>query len=42
MKTMTNGKEIVRVSDTKALTLEKHGWNFCPKKQWKKEVRDRK
>lgn len=42
MKTMTNGKEIVRVSDTKALSLKEHGWDFCPKARWKREVRDKK
>jgi hypothetical protein len=42
MKTMTNGKEIVRVSDAKALKLEEEGWAFCSKERWKKEVRDRK
>jgi len=43
MKTVTNGKEIKRVSDAEATTLvDKKGWKYCSKELWKKQVRDAK
>ena len=41
MKTVKKGTEYKRVSDTEAYHLvEFKGWNFAPKEEWKKNVRD--
>ena len=40
MKTLKRNSEIIRVSDEK---VQKHldmGYNYCPKSEWKKNVRD--
>lgn len=36
MKCIKKGEEIQRVTDDKAKQLvEEHGWNYCPKHEWK-------
>ena len=40
MKCIKNDKTIKRVSDNDAYELVKNGWEFCPKSEWKKNVRD--
>jgi len=42
MKTMTNGIEVRRVSNEDAPALSQKGWSYCPKKVWKRKVRDHK
>jgi hypothetical protein len=41
MKTIKRGEEIKRVSDNEAITLVKEGWAYCPKSEWKQNVRDK-
>jgi hypothetical protein len=40
MKTIKKGKSIKRVSDKDAKQQVKSGWKYCPKHEWKKNVRD--
>ncbi len=40
MKTMLKNGEYVRVSNQEADMKVKTGWAFCPKSEWKKNVRD--
>jgi len=40
MKTMKLGDLIKRVKEKDALTLEKNGWLYTTKKEWKTKVRD--
>ena len=35
MKTMKKAGEIIRVSDSDARRLEKSGWAYCPKAEFK-------
>ena len=43
MKTIKKGNNIRRERDKYADQLvDKHGWNFCPKSEWRNKVRDRK
>jgi len=42
MKTMTKAGVFVRVSDEEARKLVKMGWKYCPKSEWKLNVRDKK
>ena len=39
MLTMKKGKDIVRIKDKEEKTYLARGYNFCPKKIWKDEVR---
>jgi hypothetical protein len=39
MKCIKKDKEIVRVSDKKAVSLVNSGWDYCPKEEWKKATR---
>ncbi|MFW9871573.1 MAG: hypothetical protein ACFFG0_00555 [Candidatus Thorarchaeota archaeon] len=37
------GKKIRRVSDEKAMKLvDEHGWEYCPKHEWKSQERTTK
>lgn len=36
MKTMKSGDKIKRVSEKESMKLEKTGWDFVPKSEWKK------
>jgi hypothetical protein len=40
MKTLKKNDEIVRVTDKEADEKVKWGWKFCPKHEWKTNVRD--
>jgi hypothetical protein len=40
MKTLKKNGNYVRVSDTEADEKVKFGWDFCPKNEWKTNVRD--
>jgi len=40
MKTLKKDGNYVRVSDTEADEKVKYGWTFCPKSEWKTNVRD--
>jgi len=40
MKTMKKGDSIVRVTDKEADDKLRFGWSFCPKNEWKTNVRD--
>jgi hypothetical protein len=41
MKTVKQGKEVKRVSDSDAeIMIKKGGWAYCPKSEWKSKVRD--
>lgn len=40
MKTLKKDGNYVRVSDTEADEKVKYGWTFCPKNEWKTNVRD--
>jgi len=41
MKTVKQGKEVKRVSDSDAkIMINKGGWAYCPKSEWKSTVRD--
>ena len=42
MKTIKRKREIKRVTDLEATELVKEDWNYCPKAEWKKKVRDKK
>jgi hypothetical protein len=39
MKTMRKGKEILRVSEKQQDDFLERGYEYCPKKVWKDEVR---
>lgn len=39
MKTMLKGKDIVRVQEKQVEDFLSKGYEFCPKKVWKDEVR---
>lgn len=39
MKTMKLGDQIKRVNEKEAIKLNKDGWNYCPKSEWKEKVR---
>lgn len=42
MKCIKKGSRIRRVRDEKAFALvHADGWAWCPKNEWKKEVRDK-
>jgi hypothetical protein len=42
MKCVKKDKNIKRVSDQKAHDMvDNHGWEFIPKEEWKKKVRDK-
>lgn len=42
MKTIKKGEEIVRKDDIDAeVMVKKHGWSYCKKAEWKKQVRDK-
>lgn len=40
MKCIKHGDEIRRVSDEQATEKVKNGWQYCPKSEWKTQVRD--
>lgn len=40
MKTLKKNDEIVRVADGKVNSYLSRGYNYCPKVEWKKNVRD--
>jgi hypothetical protein len=40
MKTLKKNGTIVRVTDKEADDKIKFGWEFCPKHEWKTNVRD--
>ena len=40
MKTLKKDGTIVRVTDKEADEKIKYGWIFCPKHEWKTNVRD--
>jgi hypothetical protein len=40
MKTLKKDGNYVRVSDEEAGDKVKYGWAFCPKHEWKTNVRD--
>jgi hypothetical protein len=40
MKTMKKNNEIIRVSEEKTESYLNMGYNYCPKDEWKKNVRD--
>jgi len=40
MKTLKKADTYVRVSDKEADEKVKYGWSFCPKNEWKTNVRD--
>ena len=40
MKTLKKEGNYVRVSDKEADEKVKYGWAFCPKNEWKTNVRD--
>ena len=40
MKTLKKDGNYVRVSDDEADQKIKFGWQFCPKSEWKNNVRD--
>ena len=40
MKTITKNDSYERVTDEVADVRIKTGWKFCPKSEWKKNVRD--
>jgi hypothetical protein len=40
MKTLKKEGKYVRVSDTEADVKSKYGWVFCPKNEWKTNIRD--
>jgi hypothetical protein len=40
MKTLKKGGNYVRVTDKEADDKVKFGWDFCPKHEWKTNVRD--
>lgn len=40
MKTIVKNGEYLRVSNQEADMRIKTGWSFCPKSDWKKNVRD--
>jgi len=40
MKCIKKGKEIKRVRDNDATVQVKNGWSYCPKHEWKKNVRN--
>jgi hypothetical protein len=40
MKTIIKNGKYDRVNDLEAVTRIKTGWSFCPKSEWKKNVRD--
>jgi len=43
MKCIKNGKTIKRVSNEEAFRLvDNEGWQFCSRKDWKTQVRDKK
>ena len=43
MKCIKKHGVIKRVSDAEAINLvNEKGWEFCPKSEWKKSVRDEK
>ena len=43
MKCVKKHGEIKRVSDIDAEKMvTENGWDYCPKSEWKKEVRDKK
>ena len=42
MKTMRNGSTIVRADESQVNHYLGTGFQFCPKKEWKEEVRDAK
>ena len=40
MKTIKKDSKYKRVKDNEATALIPLGWNYCPKEEWKKSVRD--
>lgn len=40
MKTMKKNSEIIRVPEEKVKNFLNMGYNYCPKDEWKKNVRD--
>lgn len=40
MKTLKRKDEIVRVTDTKSDSYLNRGFSFCPKSEWKTNIRD--
>ena len=43
MKTIKKAKKIERVTDLEAQNMVKNdGWQYCPKSEWRKKVRDKK
>jgi hypothetical protein len=42
MKCIKKHGEIKRIEDSKAdKMVAEEGWSYCPKSEWKKEVRDK-
>jgi uncharacterized Zn finger protein (UPF0148 family) len=39
MKTIKKGNEVRRVSEKDAMFFVKNGWNYCPKSEYKTEVK---
>lgn len=42
MKCIKKHGVIKRVKDSEAIKAVNEGWEYCPKSEWKKEVRDAK
>lgn len=40
MKTMKLGDQIRRVKEEQVAMYLANGWNYCPRSEWKKKVRD--
>lgn len=40
MKTMKLGDSFIRIAEKDVKTRINGGWNYCPKSEWKKNVRD--
>jgi hypothetical protein len=40
MKTMKLGNEIIKVKNTAVDGYLSKGWSYCPRSEWKKNVRD--
>ena len=41
MKTIKKGKEVKRVGEDEAARLVALGWEYCPKREWKKFMKDK-
>ncbi len=39
MKTIKRGNEVRRVSEKEAMFFVKNGWNYCPKSEYKSDIK---